>query len=85
MRALLVLLLAFAIPAATAQIPAAQPKLANPASQNCVDKGGKLTIEKNGKAGPIRRLHVPRQPAVRGMGHDARRMQAPAASRSRAT
>ena len=49
MRALLVLILAFAIPAATAQTPAARPKLANPASQNCIDKGGKLTIEKNGK------------------------------------
>jgi len=51
MHALLILVLALAVPAATAQTPAAQPKLANPASQNCIDKGGKLTIEKNGKAG----------------------------------
>src|SRR3954462_13934598 len=29
----------------------AQPRLANPASQNCVAKGGQLTIEKNGAGG----------------------------------
>jgi len=30
---------------------AAQPSLANPASQNCVKKGGKLVIEKIRKGG----------------------------------
>src|SRR3954463_16823439 len=35
---------------AVAQTPP-QPRLANPASQNCIAKGGQLTIEKNGAGG----------------------------------
>ena len=37
---------------AYAQAPApSRPALANPASQNCIDKGGRLTMEKNGAGG----------------------------------
>ena len=37
---------------AYAQAPApSRPTLANPASQNCIDKGGLLTMEKNGAGG----------------------------------
>jgi putative hemolysin len=34
-----------------AQTPSTAVGLANPASRNCVDKGGQLTIESNGKGG----------------------------------
>lgn len=44
---LLALLVAFA----TAPVAAQQPQLANPASQNCIAKGGQLTMEKNGAGG----------------------------------
>jgi putative hemolysin len=37
--------------AAQAQTPSTAVSLANPASRNCVDKGGQLTIESNGKGG----------------------------------
>ena len=37
---------------AHAQVPApSRPTLANPASQNCIDKGGRITMEKNGAGG----------------------------------
>jgi putative hemolysin len=41
--------LALLAPAVWAQSP--QPQLANPASQNCIAKGGELRIEKNGSGG----------------------------------
>jgi putative hemolysin len=44
---LLALLVAFA----TVPVAAQQPQLANPASQNCIAKGGQLTMEKNGAGG----------------------------------
>ena len=47
MHALLIVILAFAAAPVLAQAPRAA--LANPASQNCAAKGGKVSIEKNGK------------------------------------
>ena len=37
-------------PTAT-QLESTQPAIANPASQNCVDKGGSLSIEERGDGG----------------------------------
>jgi putative hemolysin len=50
MRTLLVLVIAATAVPAMAQAPQ-RAALANPASQNCAAKGGKLTIEKNPKGG----------------------------------
>ncbi|MEO8754928.1 MAG: DUF333 domain-containing protein [Casimicrobiaceae bacterium] len=45
--------LSLCLSSAGAQVPpvAAQPRLANPASKNCIDKGGQLVLEKNGAGG----------------------------------
>lgn len=43
--------LALALVAMPALGQSTQPKLANPASQNCIAKGGQLTIERNGSGG----------------------------------
>ena len=50
MRRLLVLVIAATAVPAMAQAPQ-RASLANPASQNCVAKGGTVSIEKNGKGG----------------------------------
>lgn len=54
-------LLGFGVKAQMPAPPAARPTLANPASQNCIDKGGTLSIKKNAKGGEYAICTLPDQ------------------------
>ena len=65
--------------------PVQENLVANPASENCIAKGGELRIETAGDGGQYGVCLFEDNRPVRGMGAAARRMSRPAASGSRAT